>query len=249
MNICSNSQIALQLHSFSTSQLLWRSPPTFSIVISSGDNKPFNIPSSECKAAPVEAAGTWRQAIGPWQWSFPRDHGAHPAYRTEWWYFTGNLKDKDGKQYGYQLTFFRQGLTLTASQPDNPWSIRDVYLAHFALVDGSSGKFWYHDRATRTGPGLAGARTGSMDVWTLNWSGKMIGNTIYLKAHLDEMALDLELFATKAKDFSRRKGFEYERLKPRPGIILLFLHRSRFKRNNPDLPITEAHRCDGNELV
>ena len=103
---------------------------------------------------PVSAAGEWKQAIGPWQWSFPRDHGAHPEYRTEWWYFTGNLKDKDGKQYGYQLTFFRQGLAFIASQPDNPWSIRDVYLAHFALVDGSSGKFWYHDRATRTGPGL-----------------------------------------------------------------------------------------------
>ena len=99
---------------------------------------------------PVSAAEEWKQAIGPWQWSFPRDHGAHPEYRTEWWYFTGNLKDKDGKQYGYQLTFFRQGLAFIASQPDNPWSIRDVYLAHFALVDGSSGKFWYHDRATRT---------------------------------------------------------------------------------------------------
>ena len=48
------------------------------------------------------AQETWKQAIGPWNWSFPRDHGAHPEFRTEWWYFTGNLKDKDGKQYGYQ---------------------------------------------------------------------------------------------------------------------------------------------------
>jgi predicted secreted hydrolase len=108
-------------------------------------------------------ADSWRQAIGPWQWSFPRDHGAHPEYRTEWWYFTGNLKDKAGKQYGFQLTFFRQGLSLNASQSHNPWSIRDVYLAHFAIVDGSSGKFWFYDRASRTGPGLAGAATGSMN--------------------------------------------------------------------------------------
>ena len=85
-------------------------------------------------------ATDWKQAIGPWQWSFPRDHGAHPEYRTEWWYFTGNLKDKDGKQYGYQLTFFRQGLARVPHKPDNPWSIRDVYLAHFAIVDGTSGK-------------------------------------------------------------------------------------------------------------
>ena len=124
-------------------------------------------PSNSLSPPTVKAAASGcscrmeARRFGPWQWSFPRDHGAHPAYRTEWWYFTGNLKDKDGKQYGYQLTFFRQGLSFIASQPDNPWSIRDVYLAHFALVDGSSGKFWYHDRATRTGPGLAGAGTGS----------------------------------------------------------------------------------------
>ena len=167
------------------------------------------------KAAPLGTAEDWKQAIGPWQWSFPRDHGAHPAYRTEWWYFTGNLKDKDGKQYGYQLTFFRQGLSFIASQPDNPWSIRDVYLAHFALVDGSSGKFWYHDRATRTGPGLAGAGTGSMDVWTLNWSAKMIGNTIYLKAHLGEMSLDLELSPRKPKIFHGEKGLSTKG--PNPG--------------------------------
>jgi predicted secreted hydrolase len=160
-------------------------------------------------------ADSWRQAIGPWQWSFPRDHGAHPEYRTEWWYFTGNLKDKDGKQYGYQLTFFRQGLSLNASQSDNPWSIRDVYLAHFAIVDGSSGKFWFYDRASRTGPGLAGAATGSMDVWTLNWSAKMVGNTIYLKAHLGEMALDLELMPRKPKIFHGEKGLSKKG--PNPG--------------------------------
>ena len=121
-----------------------------------GDGYNLPIPGGS-QGEPVGAAEDWKQAIGPWQWSFPRDHGAHPEFRTEWWYFTGNLKDKDGKQYGYQLTFFRQGLAFIASQPDNPWSIRDVYLAHFALVDGSSGKFWYHDRASRTGPGLAWA--------------------------------------------------------------------------------------------
>jgi predicted secreted hydrolase len=98
------------------------------------------------------------------------------------------------------------GTRLTASRPDNPWSIRDVYLAHFALVDGSSGKFWYHDRASRTGPGLAGAATGSMDVWTLNWSAKMLGDTIYLKAHQGKMALDLELTPRKPKIFHGDKG-------------------------------------------
>ncbi len=52
----------------------------------------------------------WKQAIGPWKWSFPRDHGSHPDFRTEWWYFTGNLSDPLARRFGYQLTFFRQGV-------------------------------------------------------------------------------------------------------------------------------------------
>jgi predicted secreted hydrolase len=173
----------------------------------------FLAPAGE--AAPPGTVGDWKQAIGPRQWSFPRDHGAHPDYRTEWWYFTGNLKDKDGKQYGYQLTFFRQGLAQEASQPDNPWSIRDVYLAHFAMVDGSAGKFWHYDKASRSGPGLAGARIGSMDVWTLNWSATMAGNIIFLKATQDEMALDLQLSPRKQKTFHGNGGLSTKG--PNPG--------------------------------
>jgi predicted secreted hydrolase len=157
----------------------------------------------------------WKQAVGPWQWSFPRDHGAHPQYRTEWWYFTGNLKDKNGKPYGYQLTFFRQGVSFAASKPENPWSIRDVYLAHFAIVDGTSGKFWHHDQASRSGPGLASAKIGAMDVWTLAWSAKMTGNIIHLKASKGEMALDLELSPRKPKIFHGNKGLSAKG--PNPG--------------------------------
>ncbi len=163
------------------------------------------------------AGAEWKQAIGHRQWSFPRDHGAHPEYRTEWWYFTGNLKDKTGRQYGYQLTFFRQGVAQTPSRPDNPWSIKDVYLAHFAVVDGSAGKFWYYDRASRTGPGLAGAGTGAMDVWTLNWSAKMAdnGRSIHLKADQGEVALDLHVSPRKTMIFHGENGLSKKG--PNPG--------------------------------
>lgn len=152
------------------------------------------------------ATSEWKQAAGPREWSFPRDHGAHPEFRTEWWYFTGNLKNSGGRQYGYQLTFFRQGLALSASRPENPWSIRDVYLAHFAIVDGSSGQFWHYDQASRSGPGLAGAEVGIMDVWTLAWSAKMAGTTIRLTARQGKMALSLELSPRKPKIFHGENG-------------------------------------------
>jgi predicted secreted hydrolase len=148
----------------------------------------------------------WQQAIGPWKWSFPRDHGSHPEFRTEWWYFTGNLVDQSNKRYGYQLTFFRQGVALKASNPDNPWSIRDLYLAHFTLTDGAAGTFSYAERLSRKGPGLAGAAEGGMDIWLLNWSAKMTGDTIRLEARHQGMELSLELVPRKPVVFHGQNG-------------------------------------------
>ena len=103
---------------------------------------------------PALAAEEWKQAVGPWTWSFPRDHGAHPEFRTEWWYFTGNLRDAAGNRYGYQLTFFRQGVHLKASDPGNPWSLRDLYPAHFAITDAGAvpPALTASSAAWRTGP-------------------------------------------------------------------------------------------------
>ena len=112
-------------------------------------------------------------------WSFPRDHGAHPEFRTEWWYFTGNLRDGAGNRYGYQLTFFRQGVRLKPADPKNPWSLRDLYPAHFAVTDVSNDKFHFAEQITRSGPGLSGAATDGMNVWNLGWSARMKGDSIH----------------------------------------------------------------------
>ncbi len=147
--------------------------------------------------SPCQAEDDWVRAAGPRSWTFPRDHGAHPAYRTEWWYFTGNLQDDAASPYGYQLTFFRQGIRRLVSQPGNPWDIRDVYLAHFALTDVSRKKFRWAERISRAGPGLAGASTDGMDIWVLNWSGRMKDHSIILHAQGKGMELELELSPKK----------------------------------------------------
>jgi predicted secreted hydrolase len=139
----------------------------------------------------------WEQAAGPWRWAFPRDHGSHPEFRTEWWYFTGNLKDAAGKPYGYQLTFFRQGVSLQPKDPQNPWSVRDLYLAHFTLTDVTSGRFFYGERVSRKGPGLAGTAEDGMDVRLLNWSAKMEGNTIVIEARHQGMEASFNLTPRK----------------------------------------------------
>ena len=88
-------------------------------------------------------------------YEFPRDHFDHPDYKTEWWYYTGNLKAADGHRFGFELTFFRQAQSARTSNRD--WDVRDIYLAHLALSDIDGGRFYHTERLNRAGPGLAGA--------------------------------------------------------------------------------------------
>lgn len=157
----------------------------------------------------------WLQALEPREWVFPRDHGAHPEYRTEWWYFTGNLSGSAGEEYGYQLTFFRFGLRKEPLPAGNPWSLRDVYFAHFALTEGAERRFRHAERASRAGPGLAGADVRGMDVWLLDWAAKMEGTEVRLRARTGEMAIDLELTPRKPVVLHGRGGLSQKG--PRPG--------------------------------
>jgi predicted secreted hydrolase len=144
------------------------------------------------------AADGWKEAEEPRRWSFPKDHGAHPEYRTEWWYFTGNLADEKGNRYGYQLTFFRQGIRTEPADRGNPWSVRDLYLAHFSISDVSQKRFTYDERVSRTGPGLAGASTEGLHVRLLDWSATQKGETISLRATNPSMEIVLELTPRKS---------------------------------------------------
>jgi len=160
-------------------------------------------------------AERWMEATTSRQWSFPRDHGSHPRYRTEWWYFTGNLRDGQTNSYGYQLTFFRYGLAIKPRLPANAWSIRDIYFAHFALTDGARNAFHHAERVSRAGPGLAGAQQTHMDVRVLGWSAVMEGGRIDLRASHQAMALALRLTPAKPAVFHGERGLS--RKGPGPG--------------------------------
>jgi len=139
------------------------------------------------------AAGEWAIAEGTRTWSFPRDHGAHPECRTEWWYFTGIVAGADGRRFGYQLTFFRQGIVAVAADPDNPWSVRDLHLAHFTLTDVREGSFRFAERASRAGPGLAGNSTETLHAWVLDWSATAEGDGFTLEAREGAAGIRLSL--------------------------------------------------------
>ena len=132
-----------------------------------------------------------------YEYSFPRDHFAHPEFRTEWWYYTGNVASTEGRRFGFELTFFRMALEEEPADGGS-WAIRDLYLAHLALSDIDGSRFYRRERLNRSGPGLAGADFGQGRIWNGNWQIRWpapkdpLGRQ-HLQATSDDFALDLEL--------------------------------------------------------
>jgi predicted secreted hydrolase len=119
------------------------------------------------KAAKV----SYPQATPGHRFSFPRDHGAHPDYRIEWWYVTGWLDDP----LGFQITFFR---ARPEESSDNPSSFnpRQILFAHAALSDPKRGRLLHDQRAARAGFTLAHAETDRTGVWIDDWRLALDGN-------------------------------------------------------------------------
>ena len=99
----------------------------------------------------------------------PRDHGAHPDFRTEWWYVTGWLRDPDGKPLGFQVTFFRSRPEIATGNP-SAFAPRQVLFAHAALSDAATGKLLHDQRVARQGFGISEAATSDSAIRLLDWT-------------------------------------------------------------------------------
>jgi predicted secreted hydrolase len=129
--------------------------------------------------------------------AFPRDHGAHPEYQTEWWYFVGHLKSASGESFGYQLTFFRVALRQPDPKARSAWALNAIYFAHLALTDPARRTFVFRERADRGALGLSGVAAGTMRVWIGDWQAELKGNEFILKAEDDGLGLNLRLTPAK----------------------------------------------------
>lgn len=144
------------------------------------------------------------------QFVFPRDHGSHPEFRTEWWYVTGHLDGKDGRRFGFQVTFFRQ-----ARREDG--KTLHLHLAHAALLDTQTGRFVHEERLNREGWDAESSEA-TLAVWNGNWSLQLNEKTqrLHIAATVkSEVLLRLELEAVKplvvfGKDGVSRKGVSVE---------------------------------------
>ena len=138
------------------------------------------------------ALGQFETALPGYHYVFPRDYFNHPAYQTEWWYYTGNLQTAGGRKFGFELTFFRQGVNRAATK-GSAWEVRDIFFAHFAVSDIDASQFSYTERVNRAGPGIAGASEALEKVWNGNWSAVWTTGGEQLTARADSFALDLIL--------------------------------------------------------
>lgn len=174
---------------------------------------------SFCAARCSHAAAQFKLAVPPYAFQFPRDHNSHPAYATEWWYYTGHLQTKDGRKFGYQLTWFRTALA-PAINRQSAWAARDLMFAHFALTDENGQQFYFTDRIGRANLGLNGADSNSKTPriwcgdWVLKFGGKT-GETQTIRARgtsdarttsAQSFALDLEQIALKSPVIQGEKG-------------------------------------------
>lgn len=89
------------------------------------------------------------KALEKIKFEFPKDHGLHKGFQTEWWYFTGNLKTDDNKLFGYQFTIFRSQLKPKKEKRNASFASNAVYMAHLALTDAENNKFYYFDKFSR----------------------------------------------------------------------------------------------------
>lgn len=163
-------------------------------------------------------AGEFARALEPGAIRFPADHGPHPDYRTEWWYFTGNLRDEAGRHFGFQLTFFRFALAAEAQERDSAWAADQVYMAHFAVTDTAAGRHIAAEQLDRAALGLAGARAEPFHVWLGDWSAASVGESFFplrLTAHAGSIATDLSLISSKPVVLNGDEGLS--RKGPAPG--------------------------------
>jgi predicted secreted hydrolase len=190
-------------------------------------------PSPEVQARLVvqaEEATGFARAEGPRVLTFPADHGPHPDFQTEWWYYTGNLETPEGRHFGYQLTFFRRALVPPGQREARPsnWATDQVYMAHFALTDVGGRRYRAFERFARGAAGLAGAQGAPYRVWLEAWQVEAIEPGVFrLQAAQEDLAVDLRLVDRKGPVLQGDRG--YSRKGPQPGNASYYYSLTRLE--------------------
>lgn len=157
-----------------------------------------------------DAGGEFAEVVPGRNLHFPADHGEHPEFKTEWWYFTGTLSNDQGGEHGYQLTLFRTAVSPEQSQGEHPseWAVSDILMGHFAVSDVNSGGFVSFERFSRRALGLAGVEPEARKIWLEDWSiEREASGTWRLRARQDRTSIDLLLEESKPVVLQGDQGY------------------------------------------
>ncbi len=149
-------------------------------------------------------AQDYKSALPGYKFEFPRDYFNHEDYQTEWWYYTGNLRAPDGHRFGYELTFFRQGVS--RDDKPGPWFVKDLWMAHLALSDVTGQRFYHEERLNRAGPGMAGVDEKAGLVWNGNWQARIGDRGEELRGVGAKFGIGLKVAAAKAPLIQGQNG-------------------------------------------
>jgi predicted secreted hydrolase len=181
----------------------------FSSTLSKKDDSFSHVLSKDDKG--------FARAIKPKEFLFPPDHGPHNPYRSEWWYFTGNLKNPQGRKFGYELTFFRFALKPEMLKSKSAWRNNQMYMAHLTLTDVEQDRFYTDERISRAGNELAGASDKKYHVWLYDWSARTEGEADFplrLQAKSTVFAIDLLLTSQKSYVLQGDQGLSQKSREP-----------------------------------
>jgi predicted secreted hydrolase len=173
-----------------------RAPATLGVLVAVGAGRAES--QTSLKLAPAEPPAFARVTVPP-ELRLPEDHGPHFDFQTEWWYYTGQLTTSAGWRFGFELAFFRRGLS-PGPPPAAGFATNQIYLAHLAVTDVAGSRHVFAERASRGAAGLAGASGRPFGVFVEDWTAAASspdGSSVRLRASDGDIVLDLDLRATK----------------------------------------------------
>jgi len=193
----------------------------------------------------------FKQAIEPRTFHFPSDHLPHPEYKTEWWYFTGNLSSDNKQLFAYQFTLFRVGLP-RPKKLDKPskWRSNNIYMLHLALTDVSGEKIYQRQAMSRDGLGLAGVAMVNQryQIWLDNWKISSMHKDHWLPLELivteKDFSLKLQLTSAKPIILQGNKGLSQK--SPEKGNASYYYSLTRMPTQGAIQIGNKMHRVNGN---
>ncbi len=143
---------------------------------------------------------------------FPQDHGAHPDFRTEWWYITGHVETSSGTPLGFQVTFFRSR-TGVGEDSKSKFAPQQILFAHAAIADPRHDKLRHDEKIARAGFGNH-AKVGMMDIALNKWTMQMRENIISARISSKDFSLDLALTPTQTPIAQGENGYSQKSSNP-----------------------------------